>query len=198
MRARLALAPILGIGLFALSCTSVVGAGVVAVAGGAAVLASDCPNLLDITVRDGVTGARTCEATVVAVKGDEVEQVKPCYHANLADGTWQIRASFPGRADELSTVVIARKGKCVHTVQTVELWLRPMGQPALTQVQPSAPLPAAPPPPGPAPAAPPSGPPPAAAPPASAPAPPASAPAAPAPAPTAVPPSKTFPDRPAP
>jgi hypothetical protein len=158
MRVRVGLAPILGVGLLVTGCTSVIGLGVVAGVGAAAVLASDCPNLVDITVRDGVTGGRTCEATVIATLGDESQSIAPCYHAHLADGTWQIRASYPGRADEVSTVVVSRQGKCVHTVQTVELWLRPAGRSEPTVVQPSPPLPAPPPPPTAAPPAAPSAP----------------------------------------
>lgn len=185
MRARVRLAPILGVGLLVPGCTSAIGAGVVVGVTGAAVLASDCPDMVDITVRDGLTGGRTCAATVTATRDGESEPIQPCYHAHLGDGTWLIRASYPGRADEVSTVVIAGEGKCVHTVQTIELWLRPPGRTEPTLVQPSpAPAPA---PPAPVLA-------PSAAPSASAPLPSATAPA---PA-SSVPPTERFPDRPAP
>jgi hypothetical protein len=201
MRPRVALAPILGLGLLASACTSAIGVAIVAVAGGAAVLASDCPDMVDITVRDGATGGRTCAATVTATRDGDTELLKPCYHAHLGDGTWLIRASYPGYADEVSTVIIAREGKCVHTVQTVELWLRPPGRTEPTLVQPSPPLPPPPAAPVPAPSAGPA--PPAAAPPpppapAPSPAPPAKPPPATAPsAAPGVPPTERFPDRPA-
>ena len=207
MRKRARFATILGLIVVLPSCTSVIGVGVVAVATGAAVLASDCSDFIDITVKDGVSGGRTCEATVTAVKGDEQEQIMPCYHARLSEGVWQIRASLPGRADAVSTVKLDRSGECGRTVQSIELWLQPVGYvspPPFAPAPPSTTAPAAPPPPPTPTAAPPPPPTPAPAPPpastAPLPAPPPPPPAA-APAPGAPPagpapagPVKRFPD----
>lgn len=148
MRTRVRLASILGLTLLLPNCTSVVGLGIVAGVTGAAVLASDCSDFIDITVRD-VSGSRTCEATVTATRNDEQEQIMPCYHARLGDGAWQIRASLPGRADAVTALTIKREGKCGRTVQSVELWLQPLGYAPVvaTPLAPSAPpsLPAPPP-----------------------------------------------------
>ena len=198
MRTRVRLASVFGLALLLPACTSLVGVGIVAGVTGAAVLAADCSDFIDITVRDGVTGGRTCDATVTAFRGDEQEQVMPCYHVRLSDGAWQLRASLPGRADAVTPLQIKREGKCGRTVQSVELWLQPLGgAPAsATTLVPSAPVPSAPP------ASPAPLPPPPPAPPAtqtSAPAPaPAPSATAPAPAPSTTAPAPKPPAAPAP
>ena len=200
MRARASLVSIFGLALLVPSCTSALGLGVVAGVTGAAVLASDCTDFIDITVRDSMSGGRTCDATVTAVQGDEQEQIMPCYHARLSEGVWQIRASLPGRADAFSTVKLQRGKECGRTVQSVELWLQPLGfvpQPPLAPPSvgpPPAPPPAAPPPSATQPAPPPTtqaAPPP---PSSAAPAAPPAAPAPPAAAPAGPSPVKRFPD----
>ena len=122
MRTRVRLASILGLAVLLPSCTSVVGLVIVAGVAAGGVLAADCSDFIDITVRD-VTGSRTCEATVTATQNDEQEQVMPCYHARLADGAWRIRASLPGRAGHVHGPHDQTRGECGRTVQSVELWL---------------------------------------------------------------------------
>jgi hypothetical protein len=175
MRRRARLATILTLAVLLPSCTSAIGVGVVVVATGAAVLAADCSDFIDITVRD-VSGGRTCDATVIAVKGDEQVEILPCYHARLGEGVWQIRASLPGRADAMTTLKLERGEQCGRTVQSIELWLQP---PGYTPSPPFAPPSVAPPPP-----------PPVAPPPATLPPPPPAPTTAPPPASTAPPPAQ--------
>ena len=177
MRRRARLATILTLAVLLPSCTSAIGVGVVVVATGAAVLAADCSDFIDITVRDGVSGGRTCDAKVTAVKGDEQVEILPCYHARLGEGVWQIRASLPGRADAMTTLKLERGEECGRTVQSIELWLQP---PGYTPSPPFAPPSVAPPPP-----------PPVAPPPATLPPPPPAPTTAPPPATTTAPPPAT-------
>jgi hypothetical protein len=205
MRRRARLATILSLVVLLPSCTSAIGVGVVVVAAGAAVLAADCSDFIDITVRDGVSGGRTCDATVTAVKGDEQVEILPCYHARLGEGVWQIRASLPGRADAMTTLKLERGEECGRTVQSVELWLQPPGyvpSPPFAPAPSVAPPPAAPPPPATLPPPPPA--PTAAPPPASTAPTPTQPPSPAAPAPSAAPPGpapgpvQRFPDPKAP
>jgi hypothetical protein len=182
MRTRARLATILSLAVLLPSCTSAIGVGVVVVATGAAVLAADCSDFIDITVRD-VSGGRTCDATVTAIKGDERVEIQPCYHARLGEGVWQIQASLPGRAAAMTTLKLERGEECGRTVQSIELWLQPVGYvPSPPSAPPTvAPPPTAPPPPA---ALPPPPPAPSAAPPPTSTAP---APAQPPPPPPAAP-----------
>ena len=116
------------------------GAGVVLI--GAAIIAHDCVDHLSITVFDGRTGRRTCDATVT-VSGDGTErEVLPCYHTELDEGTWTVTAQYPGLVPMQSTVIVTRPRGCEPAVHTIELTLavpRAATPPAPPGVAPAAP-----------------------------------------------------------
>ena len=66
------------------------------------VLAADCSDFVDITVRDGDREPHL-RSDRHRTRSDEQEQIMPCYHVGSAEGAWKIRASLPGRADAVST-----------------------------------------------------------------------------------------------
>lgn len=120
-------------------CNAVIGLGVVAVAGTAAVLASDCYDRITVNVFDGALNAATCDAVVLATRGDDTVELRPCYGGSLTAGTWTIRASLPGRVDAVSTLVVTENESCGNYVQSIDLYLVPVGS------APSAPVPISPP-----------------------------------------------------
>jgi len=178
-------------------CNVAIGAGIVAVAGGAGYLASQCYDQVKVRVHDEM-GKRTCDADVTLSEGGSVSSLRPCYHASLTEGRWRVTARRAGYEPVSTELVIPEhEGACPHYTHSVELTLRRVGSPQQpAQLRPAPPAPAAVAPAAVAPAtpsAPPAGVDPtlAPAPPTAtfpvAPAPGAPAPAAPAPAPPAAP-----------
>lgn len=123
-RARLAL-PVLVAALLLLGCAGFIGAGVTVAFLGAAALGLKCDDPLDVTVFDGVTGERTCDADVIATDEDGSERrLQPCYAAELGEGTWTVRAALEGRQPAYSRVVVGARGRvCDRAVHSVELTL---------------------------------------------------------------------------
>ena len=209
---------LVALGLLTTSCAGAIGAGAALVVVGAGVLSMACYDRMAVTVTDGLTGTKLCDAKVTFTEDGSVTEATSCYSAALSSGKYLLRVERPGLVPYEAPVEINTGSKCRHAVQTIYVALdRPdrkqspqlIGPP----VAPAAPLPAAPPAPAgvtpasPAPAAPPTTTAPAA-PPASAvppttttpvPAPPPP-PAAPVPAPPAstapAPDTKAFPDTP--
>ncbi|HEY4159313.1 MAG TPA: hypothetical protein VGM29_14495 [Polyangiaceae bacterium] len=190
------------------SCAPGIGVGVAAGVLGIALLTHQCYDYLDVTVYDGA-GRSTCAADVFAEKGSNSVRLTSCYYTPLSDGTWTLRAHYPGVPDATSTVIVEHPSGCTAHVQSAALTL---GAGAVAPVAPPvAPAPyGLPPPPPPPPVVAPM---PARTAPAPAPngptqpnlkpaKPPTAAPAAPAPtssqaAPSAAPPSAAFPALPA-
>ena len=127
----------LALGVAGCNVAVAAGAGVVLI--GAAIIAHDCVDHLTITVFDGRTGRRTCDATVTISGNGTEREVLPCYHAELDEGTWTVTAQYPGLVPMQSTVVVTRPRGCEPAVHTVEMTLAvprgpmpptPPGQPA--------------------------------------------------------------------
>jgi hypothetical protein len=179
---------------FVPSCTTAIVAGAVVVAaGGAAVLAHACYDFVDIQVLDGATGSRICDAVVTAAEegSSSADELNPCYHAHLSDGSWTIVAQRAGYLEASTKVTVEHVEGCERQVQSVNLTLVPIGAaaPALAPTPAPAPI-VVPPAPGPGPASTSTS--------TSAPAPgatPAPAPASTPPAPPSAP-VKSFPDAP--
>lgn len=114
-------------GVFASGCTAAAGGAVLLVGAGAAALVRGCYDHISISVYDGGAGHVTCDATVTATRDGDTVELRPCYHASLTEGTWQLRASRPGYVDATSTVVVLPSDECSRYVQSVELWLAPVG-----------------------------------------------------------------------
>jgi hypothetical protein len=123
---RLLLLTALGAG--ALGCNAAIGGGVVALAGGAGILASQCYDQVRIRVRDE-RGVRSCDAQVsVSSEGSE-SALRPCYHASLTEGRYRVRAQRAGYLPaEVEIDVPERKGACPHYTRSVELTLRRPGE----------------------------------------------------------------------
>ncbi|HVJ17764.1 MAG TPA: hypothetical protein VM686_20220 [Polyangiaceae bacterium] len=184
---------VVGAALVLTGCAAGVGAGAGALLIGVGIATHECYQYTDITVIDGVTGFKTCDADVSVIQDGEAETLGSCYHAPLTAGRWTLRAELPGRKAAVTSFVVKEHEGCA-TVSTVVLTIPAPG--AATGPQPLQPAPsppaAAPPPAPPLETAPP---PPPSAPPASSETPPA----APAPPPSAaptpeVPPTQRFPD----
>jgi hypothetical protein len=202
---RFLLTLLIGAGaLAALGCNAAVGGGVVALAGGAGILAAQCYDQVRIRVRDD-RGVRMCDANVSITSDGSERTLRPCYHASLTEGRYLVRAQQAGYVPvETQIDIPERTGSCPHYTRTVEFTLRRPGQrPAVPSFKPASP---AAPSPAPGPTAPatdaPAGPPTAEFPivpaplPATPPAP--AAPPAPAPPPTPAPPAPAPPPIPAP
>jgi hypothetical protein len=194
---------LVALGLLTTSCAGAIGAGAALVVVGAGVLSMACYDRMAITVTDGLTGTKLCDAKVTFTEDGSVTEATSCYTAALSTGKYQLRVERPGLLPYEAPVEINTGSKCRHAVQTIYVALeRPNRQqgpqligppPATAPVAPAAPLPAAPPPPAGATTVPP----PAATVPAAPSATPApAAPAAPAAPPAAAPPPATtaFPD----
>ncbi|MEY2932222.1 MAG: hypothetical protein RL033_2971 [Pseudomonadota bacterium] len=123
---RLILLTALGAG--ALGCNVAIGGGVVALAGGAGILAAQCYDQVRIRVRDE-RGVRTCDALVsVSSEGSESE-LRPCYHASLTEGRYRVRAQRAGYLPaEVELDIPERKGACPHYTRSVEFTLRRPGE----------------------------------------------------------------------
>jgi hypothetical protein len=136
----------------AVACNAAVGAGAVALMGGAGFVAAQCYDRVRLRVRDATTGMYTCEADVAISESGESERLlRPCYSAALTAGKYRITARRPGYVPASTELVIAeRDGDCPHYTRSIELTLRSENDPArLTQVTPKAkpappPVPAAP------------------------------------------------------
>jgi hypothetical protein len=209
---------LVALGLLTTSCAGAIGAGAALVVVGAGVLSMACYDRMAVTVTDGLTGTKLCDAKVTFTEGSSVTEATSCYTAALSTGRYTLRVERPGLMPYEAPVEINTGSKCRHAVQTVYVALeRPdrqqgpqlIGPPAPA---PAVPLPAAPPAPAGATTALPSAPPapagtttvspaaPASAAPATAPPPPSApsaAPAAPSAAPPPLsPPATAFPDAP--
>jgi hypothetical protein len=135
------------------SCATAIAAGaVVVVAGGAAVLAHACYDFVDIQVLDGATGSRICDAVVTASEegSSSADELNPCYHAHLSDGSWNIVAQRAGYLEASTKVTVEHVEGCERQVQSVNLTLVPIGAPAPALAPTPAPA-LAPPTPGPGP-----------------------------------------------
>ncbi len=97
------------------------------VLGSAAVLAHQCYDHVYVTVL-GPAG-KTCDASVVATRGDDTVELNSCFHGALTEGTWTLRASAPGLGSTTTTVIVAPADHCTAHVQSVELTLAAPGGP---------------------------------------------------------------------
>jgi hypothetical protein len=210
---------LVALGLLTTSCAGAIGAGAALVVVGAGVLSMACYDRMAVTVTDGLTGTKLCDAKVTFTEGSSVTEATSCYTAALSTGRYTLRVERPGLMPYEAPVEINTGSKCRHAVQTVYVALeRPdrqqgpqlIGPPAPA---PAVPLPAAPPPPAGATTVLPSAPPtpagattvspaapasavPPTAPPSAAPAAPAAPSAAPPAPPAPSPPATAFPDAP--
>src|SRR4051812_27773349 len=125
-----------------LGCNAAVGAGLVAVAGTAGFLASQCYDEVRIRVRDE-SGQSTCDADVTLSEGDSVSSLRPCYHASLTEGRWRVDARREGYLPASTELVIPEhEGSCPHYTHSVELTLRRLGSPSEpSQIRPRLPTP---------------------------------------------------------
>ncbi len=131
--------------LGALACNAALGGGLVALAGGAGYLASQCYDRVRVKVRDAETGLYTCEASVSVSDGDSEWRLRPCYSAALTEGRWQLTARRAGYVAASTEVKVDdHPGDCPYYTHSVELTLRLEGSPsAPTTVTPrTAPAPA--------------------------------------------------------
>ena len=183
-----------GVGLGATGCTAAAGAGVAAVAIGAAIATSECYGYVDVLVTDGVTGGRACDANVSATRDDDVVPFTSCFYAPLTEGRWKLAVEKPGYQSVTSEIHVDPQEHCERVVHYVSVRLDSLTAPPATDW--GAPPPIAPASSPPAAAAPTAAPPPATSASPVAPASPAPvapetapAPAAPAPAGSAPPPS---------
>jgi hypothetical protein len=200
------------VGLLATGCAGAIGAGAAVVVVGAGVLTFTCYDRVAVTVTDGLTGTKLCDAKVTFLKGKSATVATSCYQAALSSGNYTLRVERRGLVTFEEPVEVSESGQCGQTVQTMYIALdrKDRVQPPQKVVPaPAAPVPA-PAPASPAVTAPPAvAAPPAAAPSVSAPPPASSAPvtpsataplpAAPPPPPGARPPapaSTAFPDPP--
>ena len=121
-------------------CNVAIGAGIVAVAGGAGYLASQCYDQVRVRVLDE-TGERTCDADVTLSEGGSVSSLRPCYHASLTEGRWRVtarRKDYEPVSTEL--VIPEHEGACPHYTHSVELTLRRVGSPSQpNQLRPASP-----------------------------------------------------------
>jgi hypothetical protein len=207
-RCAVRLVALSGLALTLTSCASAIG--VVAVVGvvGVGLLTHKCYDYLDVTVYDS-TGRTTCNAEVLAEQNGDSVHLTSCYYTPLGDGTWTLRARYPGMPDVTSTVIVDHSSGCVGHVQSATLTLaapipRVLPAPSSYELPPPPPPPPAqaapplrsvsPPPAAPAPTAPGTAPAPATPP---VPAPTAAPPAPAPPATSSKPPSAAFPVLPA-
>jgi hypothetical protein len=131
--------------LGALACNAALGGGLVALAGGAGYLASQCYDRVRVKVRDAETGLYTCEAEVSVSEGDSGWRLRPCYSAALTEGHYQLTARRAGYVAASTEIEIEdHPGDCPYYTHSVELTLRLEGSPAVpTTVTPrTAPAPA--------------------------------------------------------
>ena len=134
-----------GTALGVLACNAAVGGGLVALAGGAGYLASQCYDRVRVKVRDAETGLHTCEADVTVSDGDSERRLRPCYNTALTEGRWQLTARRAGYVTASTEVQVEEHpGDCPYYTHSVELTLRREGSPSVpTRVTPSAAPPSA-------------------------------------------------------
>jgi hypothetical protein len=138
-----------GLGAALSSCTVAVAGGVAAAMLGGAALTAGCYDPVDITVLDGVTGLRACDARVLARSTDGAEAAfSSCFHAELPVGTWTVTADRLGYQPVSAALVVSKGRRCERALQTIEISMMPLG------VAPAAPVPIRPPLPGEAPLSP--------------------------------------------
>ncbi len=114
------------------ACNAAVGVGVVALLGGTGYLASQCYDRVRVRVRDPDTGEKTCSADVWVSDGDSERRLRPCYSAALTEGKWLLTARRAGYTSASAEVVVKeRDGECPNYTHTVELTLRPEGEPSV-------------------------------------------------------------------
>jgi hypothetical protein len=129
----------------ALSCNALLGGGVVALVGGAGLVASQCYDRVRVRVRDADTGRNTCEAEVWLTEGDSERRLRPCYSAALTEGQYRLTARRPGyTAVSVELEVKEREGRCPHYTRTVEFTLRREGSRPVESTIVPRPVPAAP------------------------------------------------------
>jgi hypothetical protein len=121
-----------GTALGALACNAALGGGLVALAGGAGYLASQCYDRVRVKVRDAQTGLHTCEAEVSVSDGGSERPLRPCYNAALTEGRWQLTARLAGYVTASTEVQVEdHPGDCPYYTHSVELTLRPEGSPSV-------------------------------------------------------------------
>jgi hypothetical protein len=124
----------LGLGLSALACNVAIGGGVVAVAGGAGILAAQCYDQVRIRVKDQ-QGRRSCDARVSLTQDGSQRTLRPCYHASLTEGRYRLDVRQAGYLPaEMEFAIPEHPGKCPHYTHTIELTLRRPGEPPATPV----------------------------------------------------------------
>jgi hypothetical protein len=155
---------LVAVGLLTTSCAGAIGAGAAVVVVGAGLLSFRCYDRVSVTVTDGLTGTKLCDAKVTFFEGNSETVATSCYQAALTAGQYTMRVERQGLQTFEEPVEVSKSGKCGQTVQTMYVALDRLNRaPAPQQITP-APV-AAPPPAGTTP------------------------PAAPAPAPTPAPPA---------
>jgi hypothetical protein len=118
-----------------MACNAAIGAGAVAVMGGAGYFAGQCYDTVRVHVIDAMTGHRTCDAEVRVTNADGSDRVlRPCYHVALTEGQWTLTARRAGYAPATTEVnVPERTGSCPRYTHSVEFTLMPeSGQAART------------------------------------------------------------------
>lgn len=112
-----------GASLGATGCTAAAGAGVAAVAIGAAIATSECYGYVDVLVTDGVTGSRACDANVSAARGDDVVPFTSCFYAPLTEGRWKLAVEKPGYQSVTSEIHVDPQEHCERVVHYVSVRL---------------------------------------------------------------------------
>ena len=112
-----------GAGLGTAGCTAAAGAGVAAVAIGAAIATSECYGYVDVLVTDGVTGGRACDANVSAARGDEVVPFTSCFYAPLTEGRWKLAVEKPGYQSVTSEIQVDPQEHCERVVHYISVRL---------------------------------------------------------------------------
>jgi hypothetical protein len=128
------------LGTLSTACvTAYVAIGVTAVGIGAAALAFECDEPVNVSVWDPGTAHVVCDAVVTASSGKNTVELEPCYTTLLGAGTWTVTAVKPGRPTATGIITIDREHRCKEPVyHSLELTLA--NAPAVV------PAPAAPPP----------------------------------------------------
>jgi hypothetical protein len=126
-------------------CAAAAGAGAGAVLMTAGILSYQCYDHVDITVIDGLTGDKTCNADVRLIEGADEETLGSCYYAPLTAGTYTLRAALPGRVAGVTTLTVSERDGCDPVVRTVVLTVpAPGAQRGPRPLLPAAPAPSAP------------------------------------------------------
>ncbi len=132
---------VIGVGFLTTSCVGALGAGAAAVIVGAGIMTFTCYDRVSVTVTDGLTGTKLCDAKVTFVKGKSETPATSCYQAALSAGKYTMRVERRGLVTFEEPVEVSESGKCGQSVQSMYVALDRLNRPA-APVMIAAPAPA--------------------------------------------------------